>query len=111
MKPIYTDFMSVARAIIEANYNDERFGCTEFCDALRMSRSHIHRKLTEELGLSISDYIAQIRLQKAKELLAQTDSPIYEIANSVGYADANYFSRSFSKIYGFPPSAVRQASA
>jgi AraC-like DNA-binding protein len=111
MKPIYTDFLSVARSIIEANYDDETFGCSEFCYALRMSRSHIHRKLTEEVGLSISDYIKHIRLEKAKELLILTKYPIYEIANRVGYSDANYFSRSFSKIYGISPSQCRQASA
>jgi AraC-like DNA-binding protein len=111
MKPIYTDFLSVAQNIIENNYDDESFGCSEFCYALRMSRSHIHRKLTEEVGLSISDFIKHIRLEKAKELLVQTNYPIYEIANKVGYSDANYFSRSFSKIYGVSPSVCRQASA
>ncbi|MDZ7896695.1 MAG: helix-turn-helix transcriptional regulator [Arcicella sp.] len=111
MKPIYTNFLTVARAIIEENYNDETFGCVKFCVALRMSRSHIHRKLSEELGLSISDYIKQIRLEKAKDLLVQTNYPIYEIASKVGYSDANYFSRSFSKIYGVSPSQCRQASA
>jgi AraC-like DNA-binding protein len=111
MKPIYTDFLNVARTIIEDNYDDEAFGCSEFCYALRMSRSHIHRKLTEEIGLSISDFIKHIRLEKAKELLIQTNYPIYEIANKVGYSDANYFSRSFSKIYGVSPSVCRQASA
>jgi AraC-like DNA-binding protein len=111
MKPIYTDFLSVARNIIEDNYDDETFGCSEFCQALRMSRSHIHRKLAEEVGLSISDYIKHIRLEKAKELLVQTNYPIYEIANKVGYSDANYFSRSFSKIYGVSPTMCRQASA
>jgi AraC-like DNA-binding protein len=111
MKPIYTDFLKVARTIIENNYNDENFGCPEFCEAIRMSRSHVHRKLAEAVGLSISDYIKHIRLEKAKELLIQTNYPIYEIANRVGYSDANYFSRSFSKIYGISPSQCRQASA
>jgi AraC-like DNA-binding protein len=111
MKPIYTDFLSVAQNIIENNYDDETFGCSEFCYALRMSRSHIHRKLVEEVGLSISDFIKHIRLEKAKELLIQTNYPIYEIANKVGYSDANYFSRSFSKIYGVSPTVCRQASA
>jgi AraC-like DNA-binding protein len=111
MKPIYTDFMGVARSVVENNYGNEKFGCPEFCDALRMSRSHIHRKLTEELGLSISDYIKKVRLEKAKDLLTKTKYPIYEVANMVGYSDANYFSRSFSKIYGISPSQCRQASA
>ncbi len=108
MKPIYNDFLSVARNIIEENYDNDTFGCSEFCHALRMSRSHIHRKLVEEVGLSVSDFIKHIRLEKAKDLLINTNYPIYEIANKVGYSDANYFSRSFSKIYGISPSQCRK---
>jgi AraC-like DNA-binding protein len=110
MKPLYDDFVMVARDIVEKNYNNESFGCPELCDALKMSRSHVHRKLIAELNLSCSEFIKQIRLEKAKELLIETNYSIYEIAFSVGYPDANYFSRSFSKIYGFPPSQFRQAS-
>jgi AraC-like DNA-binding protein len=109
MKPLYNDFVNVARKIIEANYEDESFGCSELCRALKMSRSHVHRKLVAELNLSISEFIKHIRLEKAKELLIQTNYPIYEIAFKVGYSDANYFSRSFSKIYGIPPSQCRHS--
>ena len=111
MKPIYTDFLKVARNIVEANYDDETFGCPTLCESLNMSRSHVHRRLVEETGLSCSEFIQQIRLEKAKELLINTNHSIYEIAFRVGYSDANYFSRSFSKIYGFPPSQCRQISA
>lgn len=109
MKPLYKDFISVARSIIEANYDNESFGCPELCDALQMSRSHVHRKLIAELNISTSEFIKQIRLEKAKQLLVETSQPINEIAYKVGYSDANYFSRSFSKIYGIPPSQCRQS--
>ena len=98
-----------AKAIIESNFDDESFGCPELCDALQMSRSQVHRKLIAELNLSTSEFIKQIRLEKAKDLLMKTNHPISEIAYKVGYSDANYFSRSFSKIYGIPPSQCRQA--
>ena len=111
MKPIYNDFLEVARNIVEANYDDESFGCPELCEALMMSRSHVHRKLVEETNLSCSEFIQHIRLEKAKELLISTNHSVYEVAFKVGYTDANYFSRSFSKIYGFPPSQYRQMSA
>ena len=110
MKPLYNDFVLVAREIVQTNYGNELFGCPQLCDALKMSRSHVHRKLISELNLSCSEFIKQIRLEKAKKLLIETNHSIYEIAFSVGYSDANYFSRSFSKIYGFPPSQFRQAS-
>ena len=107
MKPLYKDFLSIARNIIEANYNNETFGCPELCEALKMSRSHVHRKITAELNISTSDYIKQIRLEKAKELLINTNHTVTQIAYKVGYSDANYFSRSFSKTYGLPPSQFR----
>ena len=111
MKPLYTDFLKVARNIVEANYDNELFGCPTLCDALKMSRSHVHRKLVEQTNLSCSEFIQKIRLEKAKDLLINTNHSIYEVAFKVGYSDANYFSRSFSKIYGFPPSQCRQMSA
>ena len=37
MKPLYNDFLKVARNIVEANYNDESFGCPMLCKALMMS--------------------------------------------------------------------------
>jgi len=111
MKPLYNDFLTVARNIVENNYDDESFGCPSLCEGLNMSRSHVHRKLVEETGFSCSEFIQQIRLEKAKELLMNTTDSIYEIAFRVGYSDANYFSRSFSKIYGYPPSQCRQMSA
>jgi AraC-like DNA-binding protein len=107
MKPLYDNFLTVARSIVDANYDDESFGCPALCDALKMSRSHVHRKLNVEVNLSTSDFIRQIRLEKAKELLVNTNHSIYEVALKVGYTDANYFSRSFSKIYGIPPSQCR----
>ncbi len=111
MKPLYNDFLTVARSIVEAKYDDESFDCPALCEALKMSRSHVHRKLVEKTTLSCSEFIQKIRLQKAKELLMNTSHLIYEVAFSVGYSDANYFSRSFSKIYGIPPSQCRQISA
>jgi AraC-like DNA-binding protein len=111
MKPLYNDFLTIARDIVEANCDDESFGCPALCEALKMSRSHVHRKLIEETSLSCSEFIQKARLKKAMELLINTNHPIYEVAFKVGYSDANYFSRSFSKVYGFPPSHCRQISA
>jgi len=109
MKPVYENFIEVAQKIIEKNYSDESFGCPEFCEALKMSRSHVHRKLKQEVNLSPSEFIKKVRLEKAKVLLVHTNQPINEIAYKVGYSDANYFSRSFTNFYGVPPSQCRQA--
>jgi AraC-like DNA-binding protein len=108
MKPLYDDFMNVARKVVESNLDNDSFGCPELCDNLRMSRSHVHRKLKAATNLSTSDFIKHIRLEKAKEMLLSTNQSVSQVAYKVGYSDANYFSRSFSKIYGIPPSQYRQ---
>jgi AraC-like DNA-binding protein len=108
MRPLYNDFLTVAKTIIESNYYDDSFGCPELCEKLGMSRSQVHRKLKIQVNLSTSEFIKQIRLEKAKKLLIETDHPINEIAYKVGYSDANYFSRLFSDIFGISPSQYRQ---
>lgn len=108
MKPLYENFIDVARRIVESNLDNDTFGCPELCDILKMSRSHVHRKLKATTNLSTSDFIKQIRLEKAKDMLLSTNQSVSQVAYKVGYTDANYFSRSFSKIYGIPPSQYRQ---
>ncbi len=108
MKPLYENFIEVARKIVESNLDDDSFGCPKLCDKLKMSRSQIHRKLKAEINLSTSDFIKHIRLEKAKEMLLSTNHSVSQVAYKVGFSDANYFSRSFSKTYGTPPSIYRQ---
>lgn len=54
-------------------------------------------------GFPPTEYLARVRVQKALELLQTTRLPISEIALQVGFDDANYFSRTFKKIVGYPP--------
>jgi iron complex transport system substrate-binding protein len=53
------------------------------------------------------DYLIQVRMNKAKELLLNTEHTLKEIAESVGYSDSYYFSRLFKKITGSAPTAFR----
>jgi len=57
---------------------------------------------------TISQYLTNIRLKKAQEFLATTNKTIAEIAQAVGYKDANYFSRIFSKHLGMSPTQYRE---
>jgi AraC-like DNA-binding protein len=109
MKPLYENFIAAAKEIIEANYDDEDFGCPELCDALHMSRSHVHRKIKKALNISTSGFILKIRMEKAKESLLQDNQTISSIAYKVGFSDANYFSRLFSAFYGVSPTQYRQS--
>lgn len=72
-----------------------------------ISPAYISKIFKEETGTSPINYLIQIRLQKAKELLESTKTPIKQISKAVGYSDAYYFSKLFKKHYGTSPSNHR----
>jgi len=67
--------------------------------------THLFREVT---GKSLQDFIAALRMEKARELLSATDMPVREIGEAVGYGDQNYFSRRFKSIVGCSPREYRR---
>ena len=57
------------------------------------------------------EYLTKIRMEKAKELLTTTEYSMKEICAMVGYADPNYFSRSFKKNVGVTPTEYKEGSS
>jgi len=78
--------------------------------ALRYSfhPAHIIRRLKQKYGSSPLQLLLQIRLDKAKQLLAETEESINEIASHTGFNDSAYFSKQFKKSLHMTPSAYRQ---
>jgi AraC-like DNA-binding protein len=72
-----------------------------------MSISHFRAVFHKLIGLSPKEYIILSKLNYSCELMRQTDMNINEISESVGYYDAQYFSRIFNKHYGLSPTAYR----
>lgn len=62
----------------------------------------------EETGYSFSDYLTKLRLDKARQLLSDTNLKIYEIAEQVGYRYFPYFSRHFREVVGMTPLEYRR---
>jgi AraC-like DNA-binding protein len=86
---------------------NEDFGIEDLFKHLKISRSQLHNNLKALTGLSTSNYMLLIRLQKASELLECTSLNMSEVAYEVGLKDPNYFSRKFKKEFGMPPSEWR----
>ena len=72
-----------------------------------MSESYFSSVFKKEVGISFVDYISQVRIRRAKELLRQKHVRIYEICQEVGIENPNYFSSLFKKIEGISPNAYR----
>ena len=60
-----------------------------------------------EFGITIIEYVTKKRMQLAEKLLITTDSPLREISQNSGFADVEYFSRTFKKFHGISPALWR----
>ncbi|MDK2829384.1 MAG: hypothetical protein PWP67_2204 [Clostridium butyricum] len=72
-----------------------------------LSSVYISKVFKEKTGESPINYLINLRLEKAKDLLLSTESPVKVIAQAVGYTDAYYFSKLFKKYYGYSPCKFR----
>ncbi|WP_018757466.1 AraC family transcriptional regulator [Paenibacillus terrigena] len=90
-----------AKMVQICNYMKENYRQAIRLDTLSaitgLSRNYIIRQFRKCYGSTPADYLASIRIEKAKQLAIQTDLTITEIANLVGYADLHSFSRMFKK--------------
>ncbi|MCX7773189.1 MAG: response regulator [Clostridia bacterium] len=73
-----------------------------------VSPSYVSRMFGRELGKNFVDYLNEVRIEKAKELLNDIRYKTYEIADRVGIQDARYFSRLFKKYTGLTPTEFRE---
>lgn len=63
-----------------------------------------------EVGVTFREYLNHYRIERAKELIEESDMMIYEIAEQVGYSDYTYFSQVFKKMTGISPTSMRGRS-
>lgn len=74
-----------------------------YADFCFLSESRFYRIFKAGVGLTPSQYITRLRINQAKELLLNTDMPICDIAQAVGFVDQNYFGRVFKHFTGTSP--------
>lgn len=79
----------------------------DIAEELHFNPQYLMRAFKAKTGLSIMEYITQTRMGTAKKILNDTNLPIKEVANMVGYADYAYFTRVFRKEVGKSPSQYR----
>lgn len=77
-------------------------------DYFYMSSSHFQRKFKKSTGLTFTQYLQNVRIQKCCDLLKSTDISIHEIANHVGYQDMKFFHALFRKKTGVTPKQYRK---
>ncbi|MCW1837914.1 AraC family transcriptional regulator [Bacillus xiamenensis] len=86
---------------------DQKLTRKDLAHKMGFHESYFSTFFKQSMGMSVTDYIAQIRIDEAKKRLLQTDDQIQIIARQVGYTDSLYFSRKFRQKTGRSPSQFR----
>ncbi len=92
---------------IHEHYNDQ-VTLNEVAEHIYVSTFYISRMFKKELGISFVDYLNDVRIEKAKELLKDVKYKTYEVAELVGIPDPHYFSKIFKKYAGMTPSEYKE---
>lgn len=90
--------------LLESNIAEPDFGIDQICKELGLSRGQLYRKVKDNLGYSVHDYLLKVRLKKSKILLLDGGNSISEVASKVGFKSPAYFSTAFKNQFGLSPS-------
>ena len=103
-------FIAHAVELVEKNIHSSGYSVEQLAKDLCMERTGLYRKLQSLLEQSPSYFIRDIRLRRARNMLAETDLTIAEIAEQTGFSSASYFTRCFQEAYGCKPSEYARNS-
>ena len=103
------DFLRKLNKLIEKNIESSIYTVEELAKDLYISRVQLYRKVKAIFGISVSEHINNIRLEKSKELLKSSSQNISEIAYAVGISSPNYYSTAFKNKYGITPKEYRNS--
>jgi TolB-like protein/AraC-like DNA-binding protein len=101
-------FISKLTDIVLANFSNENFGAEELANKAGMSRANLYRRLQNSKHEDISQFIREVRLNRAMEMLLNNEGTASEISFKVGFGSPAYFSKCFHDYYGFPPGEARK---
>lgn len=89
------------------NINPAEASCASIAQEVGLSEAYLSQYVKKHMGRSLSGIIRDVRLERAAQLLASTDTPVDVIANTVGYSSYSHFHRVFVEKYGYTPGQNR----
>lgn len=96
------------KAYIESDFARPELSLDYLSDKFGISGKYLSRLFKEEFGLKFVDFLIDLRIRHAQQLLAETSLPVQEISERIGYSSPISFARTFKKIVGVPPIDYRK---
>ncbi|WP_020616256.1 response regulator [Paenibacillus daejeonensis] len=86
---------------------DQELSLQSISDKVGFHPAYLSKVYKQETGVTLSDYLMQVRMEHSAELLKNTDIKIYEVSSRVGYQTTHYFIKVFKKAFGMTPREYR----
>ncbi len=95
---------------LETNFCDSNLSLDMVAIELGLSKSHLSRLFKEKIRTNYKDYVAALRIQRARRLIKEKRCKVQEVINMVGYHDINSFNRKYRKMVGMSPTDDRSGA-
>lgn len=102
-KKIYDTIM-----YIRSNFSDKDLTIKKIAEHMYISHTYLCMLFKKSTGKTLNEYITEVRIERAKEILQDSRKKLYEVAEETGFSDPNYFSTIFKKVMGYTPSDYRE---
>ncbi|ACT03679.1 response regulator [Paenibacillus sp. JDR-2] len=96
------------RAIIDRDYSNGSLTVTDIGREVFLTPTYVSLLYKQETGQTVGEYMTQVRMEKAKEMLRDPQYKFYDICYAIGYTDPSYFTKLFKKMTGVTPSGYRE---
>lgn len=103
------DLITEIKQYISDNF-EKKISLTDLSNRFFINSYYLSQLFKNKTGQNYLDYLTQVRIERAKDLLQRSELRIYEICEMVGYTDTTHFSKTFEKNVGYKPSEYRQVN-
>ena len=93
---------------IKENFCNKELSIQSIANNVHFSQTYLCSFFKKSTGMTLNEYITDVRIGKAKELLQDGSTKLYEVAITIGFTDCNYFSTLFKKVVGCSSSEYRE---
>ena len=106
--PYDEQFMQQVMAFMEEQMDNTDITIDDFANKLMLSRTVFYRKLKSIVGLTPVDFVCEMRIKRAAQLIEKSEYSFSQIAYMTGFNDPKYFSKCFKKVVGITPSEYKE---